>query len=242
MANDNFEDYDFKVDCNNPCHEDHWNFRSGVDNLDGYIAFDTSHTGYHSLRVRESVPVTVHRDIKEIPDTLLTDTLDGLIYMKNGCLDKFSPPEGKYLLSAWSRESDACNSISYQNDSIYVSFDNSTVTYAFAPSGNIIEGWQRYESEFAVPASATAIIVTLKSFSGNTYFDDIRLHPFNSNMKSYVYDFRSQRLMAELDANNYATFYEYNDEGKLIRVKKETDRGIVTLKESRTFLQSQFNQ
>jgi len=44
------------------------------------------------------------------------------------------------------------------------------------------------------------------------------------------------RLMAELDENNYATFYEYDDDGTLIRVKKETERGIQTIKESRSAL------
>ena len=39
--------------------------------------------------------------------------------------------------------------------------------------------------------------------------------------------------MAELDENNYATFYEYDDEGTLIRLKKETVEGIATLKENR---------
>ena len=58
-------------------------------------------------------------------------------------------------------------------------------------------------------------------------------------MKSYVYDPRSMRLMSELDANNYATFYEYDDEGKLVRVKKETERGVMTLKETRTAFKKQ---
>ena len=53
-------------------------------------------------------------------------------------------------------------------------------------------------------------------------------------MKSYVYDPVSLRLMAELDENNYATFYEYDDEGTLVRVKKETDEGIMTIKENRS--------
>ena len=39
-------------------------------------------------------------------------------------------------------------------------------------------------------------------------------------MKSYVYDPINLRLMAELDENNYATFYEYDAEGGLIRMKK----------------------
>jgi hypothetical protein len=40
--------------------------------------------------------------------------------------------------------------------------------------------------------------------------------------------------MAELDENNFATFYEYDDEGILIRVKKETEKGTMTIRESRT--------
>ena len=55
-------------------------------------------------------------------------------------------------------------------------------------------------------------------------------------MKSYVYDPVSLRLMAELDENNYAAFYEYDDDGTLIRVKKETEKGIMTIKETRSAL------
>ena len=40
--------------------------------------------------------------------------------------------------------------------------------------------------------------------------------------------------MAELDENNYATFYEYDLEGNLVRVKKETIEGIKTLQENRS--------
>ena len=40
--------------------------------------------------------------------------------------------------------------------------------------------------------------------------------------------------MSELDENNYATFYEYDDDGSLVRVKKETERGVKTIKETRT--------
>jgi len=70
-------------------------------------------------------------------------------------------------------------------------------------------------------------------------FDDIRIHPVDAQMKSYVYDDRNMRLMAELDENGFATFYEYDDEGLLIRVKKETERGVMTLKESRSSYQKQ---
>jgi hypothetical protein len=68
----------------------------------------------------------------------------------------------------------------------------------------------------------------------SSFFDDIRVHPFNGNMKSFVYDQKTQKLMAELDENNYATFYEYDMEGGLIRVKKETENGFFTIQESRS--------
>ena len=67
----------------------------------------------------------------------------------------------------------------------------------------------------------------------NIYIDDIRIIPYNGQMNSYVYDNTTLRLMAQLDENNFATLYEYDEEGTPIRVKKETERGIMTLKENR---------
>ena len=55
-------------------------------------------------------------------------------------------------------------------------------------------------------------------------------------MKSFAFHPINLRLLAELDENNYATFYEYDDEGTLIRLKKETQRGIKTIKETRSAL------
>ncbi len=243
IANENFEDYAFDVSCHRPCEANHWNYRTAIDQSIAFIASDTAHTGRNSIRVPASSFAEVHREIKTIPDVQYTDTMGGKIILKNGCLDLFSPKPGKYLLSAWVMSPGDCQAGGYVNDSIHVSFDSSaTIAYKFIPSGNIIEGWQRIEAVFEVPATAASITIILKAGGVDAYYDDIRIHPFHSNMKSFVYDNRSQRLMAELDANNYATFYEYNEEGKLIRTKKETDRGIVTLKENRTFLQSKFNQ
>ena len=101
----------------------------------------------------------------------------------------------------------------------------------------MIEGWQRMEAVVFIPSNATAMTLSLQaSDSSTTYFDDMRILPYNGEMKSYVYNPVNLRLMAELDENNYATFYEYDDDGTLIRVKKETERGIQTIKESRSAL------
>ena len=37
--------------------------------------------------------------------------------------------------------------------------------------------------------------------------------------------------MAILDENNFATFYEYDQQKQLKRVKKETQKGIATIQE-----------
>jgi hypothetical protein len=53
-------------------------------------------------------------------------------------------------------------------------------------------------------------------------------------MKSFVYHPVTQKLVAILDENNFATFYEYDAEGNLVRTKKETEKGISTIMESRS--------
>ena len=106
-----------------------------------------------------------------------------------------------------------------------------------APSGPIIDGWQRIYKKIEVTAETGVFEIRLVNTQAfPAYFDDIRFHPWNGNMKSFVYDPVSLRLMATLDENNYATFYEYDDEGMLIRVKRETERGIMTVEEHRSAL------
>jgi Leucine-rich repeat (LRR) protein len=135
---------------------------------------------------------------------------------------------------------------SYLNSLIEVVYENEagepleldpSVKAMFKPKGAVIDGWQRISADFFVPSEAAFMSIVLKNTTGediNSYFDDIRMHPFNSNMKAFVYDPITQRLQAELDENNYATYYEYDKEGGLVRVKKETERGIYTIQETRS--------
>jgi len=79
------------------------------------------------------------------------------------------------------------------------------------------------------------LTISLKTTgSGKAYFDDVRVHPYRANLKSFVYDDDTKRLMAELDNNNYATYFEYGLNGELVRVKKETEKGVYTIKETRS--------
>lgn len=163
--------------------------------------------------------------------------------------DMFNPtftikPNQKMLLSSWVREDCTipCSKTNYTNSSIQLVFKDASnnvlsgSTVTINPTGNIIEGWQKVEGEFTAPANAASMEIYFASNgSGITnYWDDLRIHPINANMKSFVYDPITLKLIAELDENNYASFYEYDEESQLIRVKKETIHGVKTIKETRS--------
>ncbi len=164
------------------------------------------------------------------------------------CIGSFAPIQkdkvvhgitesGIYVLGAWIKEHNApATQISYDDAYIRVEFYNGATqltSTSFNASGMIIDGWQRIHEEFEVPPTATSIQVILGTTSGEAYFDDIRIYPKDGSMQSYVYDPVSLKLVASLDENNYATLYEYDNEGRLIRTKKETERGIITIQENR---------
>lgn len=156
------------------------------------------------------------------------------------CITSFSPTAGQYIVSAWVSEDGASmNTVTYENASIGISFTGDPALYTLAPTGRIIDGWQQIQQVIEVPAGATEIHLTLQSGGVDTYFDDIRFHPLDGSMVSYVYDPGNLRLMAKLDERNYATFYEYDEEGKLTRVKRETERGVMTIQENRDNIRKQ---
>jgi hypothetical protein len=250
---DGFEDYGFATQvCDTACtatrHFDFSAFKSRLDTTQ-------RHSGKSSLKLtsmqQATVTVNVSTNSFDTASVKLATTtqtncsstvLQKIVAPSTILLPSFSPLQGKrMLLSAWVREDQDCRCVSYTNNSIVVAFaGSSSSSIAFSPSGNIIEGWQRYEVVFDVPADATSMTVSLESTgSPNVFFDDLRIHPFNANMKSFVYNPTDLRLMAELDENNYTAFYEYDDDGTLIRVKKETQRGVKTIKETRSALLKQ---
>ncbi|WP_298892453.1 hypothetical protein [uncultured Psychroserpens sp.] len=147
-----------------------------------------------------------------------------------------------YIVSAWVKE-EAVNVPTYSNN-VYLQIEFTTNNGSqqisldqFYVSGKIIDGWQRIIGKFTAPTvdeSQMKIELVNDNTSKNAYFDDVRIFPYNGTQKSFVYDENNQRLMAELDENNYATFYEYDLEGGLVRVKKETEKGVYTIQETRT--------
>lgn len=195
-------------------------------------------------------------DNDQVPDDVDIDACDpaqGYI-IEGECCKTFQPKPGeRYWISAWVKE-DLTNRVkvkSYWRPVIEVDFLDAEAIInkvSFYPTGEIIDGWQRIVGELPIPAAADRLNINLINRSQNTaagyadvFFDDIRIHPFNGSMKSFVYDPETLWLTAELDDNNYATFYEYDNEGQLIRIKKETARGIMTIQESRSKLTNGVN-
>lgn len=154
------------------------------------------------------------------------------------CLGHFQPGPGDYVISVWAREPDAPvtkTSFTYPKVGIETYDGSTTENYLFSPTGEIIDGWQQITGIFNVPANMESFELTFSVGTGgdSVLFDDLRIFPFDGSMMSYVYDPVTLRLVAELDERNYAKLYEYDEEGKLVRVKKETEKGIMTITENR---------
>lgn len=151
------------------------------------------------------------------------------------CLPPFSLlPNKLYIINAWSQEENTpLGTTTYAGPQVVVEAPVGAPIGTFTPSGPIIDGWQRIEGAFLMPALASSFKLSLEAMTGPVLFDDVRIFPADGSMKCYVYDPVTLRFVAELDERHFATFYEYDNEGNLVRVKKETERGIKTLKETR---------
>ena len=64
------------------------------------------------------------------------------------------------------------------------------------------------------------------------YIDDIRIHPFKSSMVTMVYDKKTLLPLARHDAYNFTTFYNYDRNLQIRKVRVETYEGIRTVTES----------
>ena len=145
----------------------------------------------------------------------------------------------KMIASVWVKKGTAdCHCPLYDGFSIKLRNSSNAIVAMFTAKGPIIEGWQLFETEFNVPVgSEMNFYIDNNGSSQSLFIDDLRFHPYNANMKSFVYNPYNLKPAAELDENNYASFYEYDDDGTLIRVKKETKQGIKTIQETRSSLQ-----
>jgi hypothetical protein len=211
---------------------------------------DDSHSGLSSIYIDGSSSPnssTVDGIQWSIPLNRLNvanDNYDSEYYNLSG----FMPLDNKaMILSLWVKSAvgkvgktnytttyDALNETSPSK--VVVDYFNSTGasihTETLNPKGAMIDGWQKIEDILPAVSGAVSIRIRLEADLYGAFFDDLRIHPLHSNMKTYVYDPESRRILAILDENNYATFYKYDIDGSLMKVERETDQGRVTVKEN----------
>ncbi len=215
-----------------------------VYNIDN-LTSEVKHTGKYSLKFTTSyidVPGEFLANFTAKYPVASSSVAGGTPYKVAASqgLPTFAPGPGRYIISAWVNKGTVTD---YSYLRLKVRLTNSTTTEEFnmpALSSSLaeeIEGWRKVEFEFKItmedPEEIEVLFSINKEFESHMYLDDFRFMPQYSTMKSFVYDKTYNRIMAELDENNYATFYEYDTEGNLIRTKKETVRGIYTTGEFR---------
>ena len=177
--------------------------------------YNEGHTGKYSLKTNIGVSTVISTDILNLQTT----------------------PAKEYIFSAWVKvkgtgvNNFSLNILNSTTLAVLKTELYSPVLNTTTQTNKVIDGWIKMEVKFT-PTSQNVLIEFVVP-TGYVLVDDIRIHPFNSSFKSYIYNPQTLKLQAELDNLNYATFYNYDEEGKLVQVKKETNKGIVTVKSSR---------
>jgi hypothetical protein len=229
IAYDGFEDYSLALQCStDTCnlYPGHFNFQKVINN--NTIKLDTAfaHSGRYSLKLNATALMS--RSIYPMNDVLYSrDAKSQFNLSSNYMMKGFSPlPGKKYILSFWLKDGNPTG----VNPWVNVTVGGTTFWY-YNMKSPVIEGWKRVEIVFD-HNDVNAFNLAFEPVGGTVYIDDVRIHPYDAHLKSYVYDASNLRLVAGLDENNFASFYEYDDEGNLVRAKKETEKGIMTLRET----------
>ncbi len=201
----------------------------------GFITDDVSHTGEYSARVTTAAPIKMKRQTNPMQGGRSQGSTKEYVLQKDDFVGIFTPKPGKYHISAWVKDKLAhanYNTLTYDFPKIVVQADGSNVS-TLKPSGPLVDGWQKITGNIRIPENTDEVTIKMATDFGIAYFDDFRIHPYNAQMKGFVHNPYNLRHTATLDNNNYAVFYQYNEEGEFIGSKKETRNGIITVKESR---------
>lgn len=212
--------------------------KGSYPNLTYLLNSASAHSGNYSLKLSMG-DVVLNTQIHSLqhktePYLFLDDGGYQLLNKPGLYPNGFEPmPNKRYIISAWVKDGQPNN----RSINITVTIKGSTpaIVPVVLSCKAIVEGWKLLEGTINTgEIPGTVFQLRISGGGQNIDMDDLRIHPYDAHMKSYAYDEKNFRLMAELDENCFATFYEYDDEGSLVRVKKETERGIATIKENRS--------
>jgi hypothetical protein len=240
IAYDSFDDYTYYSTLTGM--SGHFDYAAVVTS-GGNITLSTlqRHSGVSSLSVTNGVSASVTRSTTDEEECIEPPyAMEGRYFKVDSCMcvKPFAPAKGKdYLVSLWVK-GNAVNSTTgnYSDVTLTISYSGSATTETFTPTGQQIDGWQRVEGTFTIPATASAINVSLNNTSAvggaKAYFDDLRIHPLIAGMTTTVYDPETLLPMATHDGYNFTTYYGYDENLMPVRVRVETINGIQTISES----------
>ena len=186
------------------------------------VTSDRAHTGKKSLKCQApQIPGNSYQlvNIPVVTQANLNTSSDKRIRLVEN---------KKYVLNFW------VNLNFPQGNLTTMTVNGTAVTSSLDIGKSELDGWRRIEYIFTTPAAGTNMEIKISPFTGNLYLDDVRIQPFNSEMKAMVYDRAKYIPLAELDGRNYATFYGYDEEGKIKVIKKETENGVYTVGHTRS--------
>ncbi|MNJ90835.1 hypothetical protein D3C87_84750 [compost metagenome] len=238
---DGFEDYGYYATGALPKFDDanyHFSFMQAVY---GYVSPSTEqkHSGLYSLKVNPGASAVLDRAITAACDAQPNGMSED-VFVANSCvcIPPFRPTSGKeYIVGGWIRKGTSSASIN-----VRLTGGGAAITPVMT-TGREIEGWVRVESQpFEIPVGYTGISISLtNSGVSPVYFDDIRVHPFLAGMTTVVYDPVTLLPIATHDGYNYTTFYNYDENLELVRIKVETEEGIKTVMERENGGKIKFN-
>jgi len=240
IAFDGFEDY-HPYYLNNATPQQPWQHKIDVLHTEhfrlsqhkpSWVSLEKPHTGYYSLqipahdsilkttRVNDNILLNSPDTIYSIPFKITSEYCSDVFHLNNNT---------KYLYSFW-----------YYGDSINYS---SLASVSFLNGNNIpdtidyispaIEGWRQVTGHFTYQVTLAAIQCTKIIFSiinhtdSSIFIDDFRMHPYQANMKSFVYNPFNLLPVALLDENNFATIYQYDEQQQVQNIIKETEKGLI---------------
>jgi hypothetical protein len=191
------------------------------------------HTGQKSLEINTIRNLEISTPVTSVSSPVSETAALNIIQPKD-IVEKFNPEKGKkYHVSMWIQ----VNKYIEFEDGLYDAYKNAFRIYIndqeLSTRSTIINGWQQVSGIVELRSSSSNFNLKISNAHINgILIDDIRIHPEEAAMTAYVYDPEKLRLVAELDNFNFASFIQYNSEGKPVRSKLETEKGIITVSET----------
>ncbi len=162
----------------------------------GILSPEVSHTGDKSLNITTGNPLQIH---------LKANTFRAGL-------------DHTYKISAWVHIDNYLNARIIEGDDPTLHPFNGDIVFA----GN----WVQLNHTFPIDNNINDLVYSIVTANANIFVDDVRFHPLESSMTSFVYN-RYDELTFILGANNMATKYQYDTAGRLIRIFQETETSTI---------------